>query len=79
MLMKKTEQGTISASTVDIPAAKGIAVGLYKDNSVASFESNGNDLFLLINSDFVKKHNIKVLVTDGDWKVIGTMNKEMFA
>lgn len=41
MLKKKTDNGTISAITFETMYEKGIAVGLYGEMSVVSFESSG--------------------------------------
>jgi len=67
MLKKKTDNGTISATSFETMNEKGIAVGLYGEMSVVSFESNGKGLILLINDDMIEQFRVNVLHTDANW------------
>lgn len=70
MIKKKTNNGTISARTIDFEDENihGICVGLYGKISAISLESDGNELRILINDDMVKEDNIKIYHVNNVWE-----------
>ena len=61
MLKKKTEYGTVSASTFEADNGIGIAFGVYGEQSVATIESGKHGLVILLNEKALSEQGIEVI------------------
>lgn len=75
-LMKRTNAGTILASTWDdresnegAATEAGISVGVYNAVPIVSIECVGNELRLLINDDAVARSGFRIIHTNLAWQV----------
>ena len=61
MLKKKTEYGTVSASTFEANNGTGIAFGVYGEQSVVTIESGKHGLVILLNEKALSEQGIEVI------------------
>lgn len=61
MLKKKTEYGTVSASTFEENNGTGISFGVYGKQSVATMESGKHGLVILLNEKALSEQGIEVI------------------
>lgn len=66
MLMKKTPQGTLFATTYSEKEAIGLFFGIYNKKNVACVEYSDGRLKILLNDDALD--DIDIIHTDASWK-----------
>ena len=72
-LMKKTEHGTVFATTFDekdnLGTHVGMLVGIYNKPNVLTVECFNGELVVMLNDDAIEELGIKVIHTDAKWNV----------